>query len=258
MQYMLLKLGYHGGMQLPVREFDLSLTPMQLLGALDSQTPVLMLHSGRFDATWARYSIIGFPKTTYQFSQDGKSQLVGETRKMVPDFSGDPFDDLRALVNADDDGIWMGYLGYDLGRWVEDLPSQATDDRGWPILEFGYCPTYLVYDHANNTWQIHGGEADLPELNTKPTQANTIQPAQPQSVFERSAYEAAVKQCIDYIHAGDVFQVNLTQRFSTTLNGQFPQTARQLFAKLMEHSPAWYAAHMELTGNRSVISMVGL
>ncbi len=69
------------------------------------------------------------------------------------------------------------------------------------------------------------------------------------SSLPRSDYEAAVQRAIDYIRAGDVFQVNLSQRLSTEWSGD----PFALYARLRRESPAPFAALVRL-GGADVIS----
>ena len=59
-----------------------------------------------------------------------------------------------------------------------------------------------------------------------------------ESNFERPEYEIAVQRVIDYIYAGDIFQANLSQRFSTTLSGD----PFDLYLPLRRLNPAPYSA----------------
>jgi anthranilate/para-aminobenzoate synthase component I len=88
---------------------------------------------------------------------------------------------------------WIGYLGYDLGRWFESLPSPPLDDLRVPLFAFTL--------HAE-------GEAPDVHPGLRPTRPTVV------PNFTRSAYESAVARAIDYVRAGDVFQVNLSQRFA--------------------------------------------
>lgn len=233
------------------RPIQLDGTPLQLLARLSPTTRVLMLHSGRVHRTWARYTLLGFPTLTYQFDQAGQSQLHGAAESFKG--TGDPFDDLRQVCQQYDKGIWIGHMSYDVGRWVETVPTQAQADRNWPVMQWGYCPGYLLYDHLESTWYACGDEKALPKLDGPPLNTNYgVQPAK--SVFTRWDYEQAVQQCIDYIHAGDVFQVNLTQRFTAEFTGQYPLSQRAMFISLMQHSPAWYAAYLEQMDQRCIAS----
>ena len=61
------------------------------------------------------------------------------------------------------------------------------------------------------------------------------------SNFSRTAYETAVRRAIDYIAAGDIFQVNLSQRFTAPLR----EPPIEIYQRLRQQSPAWYGAYLD-------------
>lgn len=168
-----------------------------------------------------------------------------------------PGRDLRTLLGGP--GVWVGYLSYDLGRWFERIGQQAAADRDWPIVELAHAPGWLLHDGATGRWWAcgtwaAGGFPDLPAAKATPTDAARYDVTDLRSVFDRPTYEAAVQRVKDYIAAGDVFQVNLAQRFSATFSGRGVASARALFGKLAKVSPAWYGAYLELGDGRVVAS----
>ena len=170
-----------------------------------------------------------------------------------------PFADLRRVIHRDKTtgGLWIGYLSYDLLGWIEESSPRVADDRRWPIVELAWCPGYLLYDAAEQRWfacgaYAHDGEPDL--RAAQPQQADYAAD-QPISVFTRDRYEAAVSKVLDYIAAGDVFQVNLAQRFTCGLSGDFPLAQRTLYRRLAAASPAWYGAYLELDARRIIASI---
>lgn len=140
----------------------------------------------------------------------------------------------------------VGYAGYDTVRYVEHLPNAPQDDRGIPDLCFGFYDSMLIFDHITKTILViahaqitdrsdaalakayqHAGEqvdqlvqklqrnpADLPltdiEASAKPELSSRYQ-----ANFTREGFEAAVLKAVEYIHAGDAFQIVLSQRFRT-------------------------------------------
>lgn len=135
----------------------------------------------------------------------------------------DPLEALRWMSTTfwPDEGRWIGYLSYDLGRLFESLPSPPADDLGLPLFAFTYCrPT---------TDRPAGAEPDY-ALSDAPLISN----------FDRHRYESAVKRAIDYIAAGDVFQVNLAQRFTAGLRFHPAEVYRRLF----QQAPARYGAYL--------------
>ena len=159
-----------------------------------------------------------------------------------------------AALDRQGDGWWAGWLSYDLGREIERLPDLDRDDLGLPPLALGRFEAWLEFDHAEQRVTRHG-EGDAGHLLTalRTASANTVPPHVPvsgwHSSLPRSDYEAAVQRAIDYIRAGDVFQVNLSQRLSTEWSGD----AFGLYARLRRESPAPFAALVRL-GGAEVIS----
>ncbi len=251
----------------PGAQLDWRHNPLDMLRAWPTDRPVVMLHSGRYDSSWARRSIVAEPAGRFVYVADcersgsttGMSQWIhhaGESHP--PAFTHRPFADLRQLVQSLP-GLWIGSLSYDLGRWVECLPTIAGDDRHWPIIELAWCPVWFVHDTRDNTWQCCG---DVNHLSAEgPTAAaqrvpplarhsiNDVDVSPPVSNASRQEHEATVTRAIDYIAAGDVFQVNLAQRMTSDVNGPFPFAPRQLFSRLAAVSPAWYGAYLEWPGD---------
>jgi len=218
------------------KKLDWQLNPLDAVVRWPTDRPLLMLHSGRHDAKWARWSVFASPTDWFEFTGDSAGR--------------DPLGQLRQAVAKKEDGLWLGYLSYDIGRWIERLPRRAADDRSWPIIQFGFCPGYLVHDGADGSWYACGSWRGIDFLDLavcKPVNGD-FSAGELTSVFDRHEYESAVARVIEYIRAGDVFQVNLAQRFTAQLHGSFPGTHRAMYTRLAQVSPAWYGAYMELPG----------
>jgi anthranilate synthase component 1 len=135
----------------------------------------------------------------------------------------------------------VGYAGYDAVRYVEHLPDAPPDDRGLPDLCFAFYDRMVIFDHVTKTIaavaHAHVDPADLPgsyrracgrvdrlverlQQGVADLQLTDIAPVGEvrmpyQSNFEPQAFEAAVARCKEYIQAGDIFQVVLSQRLVT-------------------------------------------
>jgi para-aminobenzoate synthetase component I len=215
-----------------------------------------MLHSGRVDAKWSRYTILTSATGAYRFDgageRSGRSVWLGGAEGCpvkAGGWSHHPLRDLEQMFD-DRDVLWVGYLGYDLGRHIEKVPSNATDDRRWPIVQMHRCPGWLVHDNQTGVWKAcgtwRGGEAaGLPDLGAMTVGQSGFRAGEPVPCVSREAHESAVARAIDYIGAGDVFQVNVTQRFTAECEGD----PRALYDALARSSPAWYGAYLELTAS---------
>lgn len=114
----------------------------------------------------------------------------------------------------------VGYFSYDLAPLFETLPATARDDLHLPLVAF----------------------TEASPLQRRSCSVSTTPRARiVGSTFDRRAYEHAVARCIDYIRAGDIFQVNLSQRFMI----ETPETPADIFERLQAQSPATYAAFLD-------------
>jgi para-aminobenzoate synthetase component 1 len=148
---------------------------------------------------------------------------------------------------------WFGWLSYDLGREIEHVPALAEDELGLPPLALGRYPAWLEFDHARGSVSL-GGEGEGAHLVHALEAAGEAAPAHRPvaawtSSLPRFEYEQAVRRAVEYIEAGDVFQVNLSQRLAADWSGD----AFGLYARLRGLSPAPFMALVRL-GGADVIS----
>lgn len=136
-------------------------------------------------------------------------------------------------------GGWVGFLGYDLGRLFEVLPARARDDLHLPLFQFTYHPRVWAHDLLSR----QGWKLALPDEGRKPivfTPSFPLTQGEPVSTFLPHAYRAAVKRVVEYIAAGDVFQVNLSQRFTCALR----EPPHRIYDRLRHQAPAWFGAYL--------------
>ncbi len=143
----------------------------------------------------------------------------------------------------------IGYAGYDVVRYVENLPNPPADDRDLPDLDFAFYHTLCVFDHVEKTITVvsladcrkidSASEAETayhhamqmvdqtitslshaapeqrsawnPDQWRKTSEQN---PLEITSNFSKESFENAVRKCVEYIRAGDIFQVVPSQRLS--------------------------------------------
>lgn len=136
----------------------------------------------------------------------------------------------------------VGYAGYDTVRYTEDLPKPPTDDRKLPDLSFALYDRMVIFDQIQKTIQavVHADvrgkdlrvaydaackrvdelcrQLDTPSEKIHLTDISLTNDPQVQfqSNFTRQGYEVAVEKCKEYIRAGDIFQVVLSQRLEVT------------------------------------------
>jgi para-aminobenzoate synthetase component 1 len=139
-------------------------------------------------------------------------------------------------------GRWAGYISYDMGRLFEPLPQRAVDDLGWPWFIFGHCP--------DDGWASVPPTPSPAEYVTaqKHSAGGNTPATSPPSTFTREAYLSACRRVLDYISAGDVFQVNLSQRFTLP----WTESPWAIYGRLREKTPAAYGGCLDL-GDRALI-----
>jgi para-aminobenzoate synthetase component 1 len=139
----------------------------------------------------------------------------------------DPFEVLRGLLRERErrTGMAAGYLGFALAHHIERLPATAFDDLGLPDCSLGF------YDHISLL-----DPEDLAPGPPRPIRHAGFEGLR--STFSRDGYLRAVGRCLDYIRAGDIYQVNLSQRFEAPCR----QEAYAVYDGLRRLSPAPYGA----------------
>jgi len=145
-------------------------------------------------------------------------------------FQADPFDVLRALLaerKRMPGGAAVGYLGYGLRRHIERLPDTAVDDLGMPDCHLAFYNRVHPLDPRPL--------APLPPAAGLPPQLDGLR-----STFTRQAYEGTVRRTLAYIRAGDIYQVNLSQRFQVPCDRDPFDT----YLSLRAQSPAPFAAYL--------------
>jgi para-aminobenzoate synthetase component I len=175
-----------------------------------------------------------------------------------------------------------GLFGYELAHHIERLPRPKYDDCPTPDLGVGLYDWVLAFDsESGRAWLISSGFPDteprrrltrakrrLEQVQRwldRPAAPHRWRPVSPRPVrtpqfpvenvpgvtsnFERPSYLALVQRAIEYIHAGDCFQVNLAQR----LQAQARCSPLDMYGRLRECNPAPFAGYLDL-GTAAIMS----
>jgi len=137
-------------------------------------------------------------------------------------------------------GAAVGYFTYEGGYWFAFYPRLAVAEKNF----------------NNPRWQEtrRAWRADQPPLDdAEDPLPDTSAPLDWQSNMTRARYAAAVRRAQDYIRAGDIYQVNLAQRFGTPAHPHRRIDPYALFQELCWRSPAPGAAFLD-TGERQILS----
>lgn len=242
----------------------------------------LFLDSARRDATLGRYSFVAVDPFEYlRLSADGSDALGELARRLAP------FKATNVAGLPPFQGGAAGLLSYDLGRSLERLPSPRIDEFHVPAIAVGLYDVVVAFDHhQKRAWIVSQGLPEMDPLRRRhraqqrlgemlawlqrppgPSRASNGSSAPTiaasdlatqfpvagrgglTSNFSKANYLEAVARTIEYIRAGDVFQVNLSQRLL------FPagDDSVSLYLRLRERNPATFAGYFDL-GDSQIIS----
>ncbi|MBI2917478.1 MAG: aminodeoxychorismate synthase component I [Chloroflexi bacterium] len=248
-----------------VKELTFPLSPVQAFARLVREPYSFFLDSGVGAGRLGRYSFLGARPFLRLTSRGRQVNLWEEGHSRL--FQASPFDALEATLARYRTGPVeapvpfvggaVGYFAYDLGRYLERLPSRATDDLSLPEMVVCFYDAVLAFDHLEG--RAYALAPDLPgrpptaerlrdmvdlarEATCLPGPALEALPpvSRLSSNFSHQGYLEAVQMAREYIAAGDIFQVNLSQRFETA----WPYAPQQLYLNLRSINPAPFAAYL--------------
>lgn len=241
-----------------------NLDSAQVFAHLQHLPYALLLDSADREHPDARYSFIcAFPIETIEAKNN---VITVSSAKEQVTYEGDPFAVLNDRIGAQRlsqetiedlppfQGGVAGFFGYDLGRAIEHLPQIAADNPNMLDMAVGIYDQVIAFDHEQQrTWIIthadHQARAQqrqkiLFDLLEQPPQTGASAPLEWKNTWDAEQYQAAVQKVIDYIHAGDVFQANLAQRFDADLPDEF--CAYRHYMNLRTVNSAPFACFMNL------------
>jgi len=259
-----------------VEEIDTQLSPLDVFELLfEGKHFSFFLDSGMDAHKLGRYSFISSSPFLILSSRGSEITLTRGTEKSS--LRGNPFDvvnNLLEIYHLDSSfppipflGGAVGYFGYDLCHFIERLPATAVDDLQLPECYFGFYDLAVAFDNLQDkvyiistgfpelreTERIERASQRLDEVKemianvsissreaplisiSSPTEQVTLRGG-----FAHQEYLNAVKKARQYIIAGDIFEVNLSQRFEAELS----ITPYELYRCLRQINPAPFACYL--------------
>lgn len=224
-------------------------TPLSLLSKISSEKTSFLLESAEQSDLVGRYSFVGSGYRT-MISSRGETITVTDRHGEVKSWkAGDPLTELESLMTGyrcrvhpelpGFTGGAVGYLGYDAVRRFEPtVPAHPKDDLGMPDMLFLIADTVVLFDHKNRRIKVVacafpgelGVEESRKEAITRiermigimrlpsamePFPTGAVAERLPViSNFSKEDFKKAVVDSKEFIKAGDIFQIVLSQRFS--------------------------------------------
>lgn len=252
-------------------------TPLSAFTKIDKSNYSFLLESVEGGERLARYSMLG-SNPSLVFSSKGKKITLSEGR-ISTSFTTktDPIDELKKILKKYKYvkvkglprfcGGLVGFFGYDMVRFVEDLPSKNPDDINLPDSVFMLTDTLLIFDHVDHKIKVVSnvhvtGDAALDYEKTivtidkianylktplsKSESMYGVKKGSRQNIlksnFTKKEYENVVKKTKEYIRKGDIIQAVPSQRLNISINCH----PFQIYRALRSINPSPYMYYLKL------------
>ena len=223
-------------------------TPVSVLTKLQNKDHVYLLESVEGGEKWGRFSFLGTDAGVV-FRVHGDQVIIDEKGKVTTrEHQGNPLNFLRELLNRYKPvtipglprfyGGAVGYLGYEMVRYFEKLPPSPPDDLNLDESVFVISDSLMIFDNVRHTIKVVAcaftEETDSLEESYQAScqkieaMIETISAAASHKIATGTAdeinfasnmtpqqYRDAIEKAKEYIVAGDIIQVVLSQRFET-------------------------------------------
>ena len=154
-------------------------------------------------------------------------------------------------------GGWFVYLSYELIGQIEPILSEELHTSELPIAYAVKIPSAIIIDHQLNTTYLLNQDNDQNRIDTILSDIDAIKPIPEAGVLgeldqeNEDKFLSGVKACLDYIAAGDVFQVNLSRQWQYKLTKEIDSTI--IYHALKNSNPAPFSALIQYE-NFSIVS----
>ncbi len=244
--------------------------PAALFGSIKERPYSFFLDSSTVHERHGRYSFVGCdPFLVFRAKRDITELQWPDGR--IERSIADPFTALKNILNRYSGGLVsrglpfscgaVGYFAYDLKDFIETLPDNSIDDTGLPDCLLGLYDSSVIYDHVIGKAYI--ASSGFPEtdpgrraaraherigfykdkVNNCPPSRAEPEPRKDRPIrsnFSKKEYMNAVRAAKSYIRKGDIYQVNLSQRFQA----RFEADTYELYLRLRQLSPAPFSSYL--------------
>ena len=235
------------------------LAPMDVAERFRDLPGLVLLESARpgRNARWTY--LTADPVAVTETPSEGRDVFAG-ARRLLRRLASDPVDDPVAPSFV---GGLVGFVGYDVGRRLERMPSIAAADQELPPLRLALHDWVIAWDRREGRAWLAGRAVDelvgrldrrLAEVRARldgPAPAGdagapALDPMgagiELRSGLDRAAYEAGVESVRQSIAIGEIYQANLTRRLEAPFRGD----PWSLYRRLRTGDPALFAAYLDL------------
>ncbi|GAB4457350.1 MAG: anthranilate synthase component I [Anaerolineales bacterium] len=223
-----------------IREISADLeTPISVYMKLRGETPSFLLESVEGGERIARYSFIGVQPKAQYILRDNDIEIKNNYQSQITTYNGDPTHFLQEEISRFNFkpqsgaprfiGGLVGFLGFEAVRFFEPGLRSRMKRAALPDGIFLLADTVVAFDHARRSLSLIANVLDgdiaaahrkLDEIEARihaplpPSQPREIKPSKTRANMTQGRFEDMVRDAKEFIAAGDIFQVVLSQRFT--------------------------------------------
>ncbi|HWI55179.1 MAG TPA: anthranilate synthase component I, partial [Desulfobacteria bacterium] len=252
-------------------------TPISIFKKVCKGQYSYLLESVEGGENLARYSFMGFEPFINYFCRNGNNVVEKSegTTTTKTELTGSPLDNLRKIMEEYKApaieglprfyGGAVGYFGYDLIRYIEEIPEATLDDLELPDCHFILTRMVLIFDHVKHKVKVvvNTEPGSSPEetyekavssinaikqmINSNPVVISSQQYDKNRRLQDFSSnmtkeeFMSKVEKAKEYIKSGDIFQVVLSQRLKMPLQGE----PFDIYRNLRTVNPAPYLYYLK-------------
>ena len=247
-----------------------------MIGSVDN---AFLFESGKGPKATARYTLMGQSNSKtlqanhneFVVSNNGAREVTqGSPLSLLDHLNfeshGAPFDYVPHFW-----GGWVGAIGYEMARWLDNVALRSQDDLNLPLLHFFQVDQLWVYDHTTQIlkrilskrslndpkkyyyetaqeierdWQQADLVLDVCGDPNQPISSISLNKngAMPDSNTSKMQYAKMVERAKHYIEEGDIYQANLSQRFKMEFEGE----PLDLYESLQQINPSPFSGYLKL------------
>ncbi|MGI9328354.1 MAG: aminodeoxychorismate synthase component I [Pseudomonadales bacterium] len=240
------------------RQLDYQPDALKLFSPLLNLPRPVLLHSADRGSRFGRFDICA-AEPSVAVTYDAGIFSFGTERIRT----ANPLVELRRLLQVQTDkrgdspfqSGFLGYLGYELHQRLERQSTAPENPSAVPALWGGLYEWSLVTDHRRRTTTLHSPDVETERhvlgrlaLTARQSESTAVSPFITSLTTE--AYKRAFAAVMEYIRAGDCYQVNLAQHFQARLQGH----PFDLYRQWLRQQPAPFCAYLGLAADAAVIS----
>ncbi len=219
----------------------------------------VVLESSLRSTTYGRYSIFAsHPVEIFTADAGRYDDPFSALGSRVADWPGIPI----SAENLPFVGGWIGFFSYEAGLTLESIRQTTAEDCSLPLMQFSLYDSAAIYDHDQEQWYMTAVDWPEPVAKRRPSVRDRLdilkqrlenagaidimEDSQPDATVPKpnmsfAQYVQHVEKAKRYIEAGDIYQVNLTQRFCVETS----ESPIHLYENLRRVNPSSHAAYLQ-------------